>query len=98
MVGDVVEGSYTVENTNGSRSMELQDLLTKAVGKCPEAVVDFGGVEVNCLIDTGAEVTTITESYYKERFGNGLLDVVNISNFQQQMDFKYLMWDTLSLM
>ena len=37
-------------------------IIVNAVGGCPEVKVRVGGVVVGCLIDTGAEVSTITES------------------------------------
>ncbi|KAL9967435.1 hypothetical protein ACROYT_G025657 [Oculina patagonica] len=47
--------------------MEAQSLrIENAVGECPEVKVRVGGVDVGCLIDTGAEVSTIMESFYKE--------------------------------
>ena len=35
------------------------------VGICPVAIVSMGGVEVRCLIDTGSQVSTITESCFR---------------------------------
>lgn len=40
-------------------------ILKNTVAKCPEIVITIEGVSVNCLIDTGSEVTTITESFFK---------------------------------
>ena len=53
-------------------------MISKAVGRCPEAVLRLGNAEVRCLLDTGAQVSTITESFYKrflEEDGNDLVDV-----------------------
>ena len=36
------------------------------VGTCPTATVLMGGVEVNCLLDTGSQVSTITESFFRK--------------------------------
>ena len=46
--------------------MDGGSIIENAVGDCPEVKVSVGGVDVGCLIDTGAEVSTITESFYKE--------------------------------
>ena len=35
-------------------------------GTCPTATVLMGGVEVNCLLDTGSQVSTITESFFRK--------------------------------
>ena len=40
----------------------------KVIGKCPETDVLFANVKVRCLIDSGSQVTTITESFYESRF------------------------------
>ena len=42
--------------------------LDKVTGKCPYAVVYMNNVPVNCLIDSGSEVTTITKSCYDQHF------------------------------
>ncbi|KAK3753252.1 hypothetical protein QZH41_004468 [Actinostola sp. cb2023] len=53
---------------------DTQDIYERAVGKCPVVVVDMGGVQVNCLLDSGSEVSTITESFFKKHFqGKDLL-------------------------
>ena len=36
------------------------------VGRCPEAVIYLGVVPVRCLLDTGSEVSMVTESFYRE--------------------------------
>jgi hypothetical protein len=40
--------------------------MNKAIGKCPEAIVSIGMVPVRCLPDTGAQVSTITESFFDQ--------------------------------
>ena len=35
------------------------------IGDCPEAEVDIAGKTIKCLIDTGSQVSTVTESCYK---------------------------------
>ena len=51
-----------------------KDIYERAVGKCPVVVVEMGGVQVNCLLDSGSEVSTITESFFKKHFqGKDLL-------------------------
>ena len=61
--------------------------IEKAVGDCPEVNVSVEGVGVGCLVDTGAEALTITESFYKEFLVQGweVIDVtsyIKISAFQ----------------
>lgn len=38
------------------------------VGQCPVVEVLIQGVKTPCLIDTGSQVTTLTESYFKRHF------------------------------
>ena len=36
------------------------------MGNCPQACALIGSVEIQCLLDTGAQVSTITESFFRE--------------------------------
>ena len=45
---------------------EGSSIVAKAIGKCPDATIEVGGVRVKCLLDTGAQVSTLTESFYKQ--------------------------------
>ena len=49
----------------------------KAVGSCPVTTVKLGGIPVRCLLDSGSQVSTITESFSNQHFhprGTDLLD------------------------
>ena len=49
----------------------------RAVGRCPVTTVKLGGVPVCCLLDSGSQVSTITESFFSQHFrprGSDLLD------------------------
>ncbi len=52
----------------GSRCSTLtkERFLERAVGKCPEVDIHIGGVPVRCLLDTGSNVSTLTERFFKE--------------------------------
>jgi hypothetical protein len=41
-------------------------VLNREVGDCPEMDVSMEGHVIRCLVDTGSQVTTITESFYKQ--------------------------------
>jgi hypothetical protein len=46
--------------------MGVQDrVLSRAVGDCPELNVSIEGHVIRCLVDTGSQVTTITQSFYE---------------------------------
>ena len=55
-------------------------IIENAVGNCPEVKIKLGGVDVGCLIDTGAEVSTITESFYKEFLAQGR-EVIDVTSY-----------------
>ena len=55
-------------------------IIVNAVGVCPEVKVRVGGVVVGCLIDTGAEVSIITESFYKEYLAQGR-EVIDVTSY-----------------
>ena len=40
----------------------------RAVGSCPVTTVKLGGVHVRCLLDSGSQVSTITESFFNKHF------------------------------
>ncbi len=40
-------------------------VLKKTVAKCPELTINIEGTPINCLIDTGSEVTTVSESFFR---------------------------------
>lgn len=54
-------------------------IVAQAIGNCPVAEIRVGGVDIRCLIDTGAEVSTVTESFYKEHQAQGrkVIDVTS---------------------
>ena len=44
------------------------EVYRRAVGRCPTTVVKLGGVSVPCLLDSGSEVSTITESCFNKNY------------------------------
>ena len=52
--------------------------MEKAIGKCPVVEVRVSGQSANCLLDTGAEVSTITEGFFRNHLlpcGQTLKDI-----------------------
>ncbi|KAK9519917.1 hypothetical protein VZT92_022616 [Zoarces viviparus] len=66
------EPSIAVSQAMRGKSKDSQDILTKerflerAVGKCPEVDIQIGGVPLRCLLDTGSNVSTLTESFFRD--------------------------------
>lgn len=50
---------------------------SRVVGRCPEVTVQLSGVEVLCLVDSGSEVSTVTESFFRSRFPHARLRETN---------------------
>jgi len=44
------------------------DLFGNTVANCPTAIVSMNNVEVPCILDTGLQFTTVTESFFKTTF------------------------------
>uniref|UniRef100_A0A8C5GH97 Gypsy retrotransposon integrase-like protein 1 n=1 Tax=Gouania willdenowi TaxID=441366 RepID=A0A8C5GH97_GOUWI len=57
-------------NDTGSSGPSFRSNITvsKLIGTCPTVTVSLGGVELECLLDTGSMVTTITESFFACNF------------------------------
>ena len=51
--------------STGFQHPQIDSILQKAIGTCPEVVIRMSNIDARCLLDTGAEVSTITESFYK---------------------------------
>ena len=63
-----------------SEAMYINDqdhLFKKAVGKRPEAEVLIGGKKCKCLIDTGAEVSNMTYTFFNQNYDEELTDVLS---------------------
>ena len=59
------EASDEKDSTGVTDSANLrQTILKRAVGQCPEVNILIEGQSVRCLIDTGSQVTTVTESLF----------------------------------
>ena len=59
--------------TGGVRSGSCSDVQVNAeyeclVGRCPTVDVLLREVPVRCLLDTGSNVSTITESFFEQHF------------------------------
>ena len=67
--------------------MDVGSMISKAVGRCPEAVVRLGYVEIRCLLDTGAQ-----GSFFRRSQEGELVDVssyIRISGVNS-IDMPYL--------
>ena len=44
---------------------DVEALMERAISKCPVVKVNVSGQSINCLLDTGAEVSTLTEGFFR---------------------------------
>lgn len=51
--------SHSVNSKNSK-----EDQFRKLAGKCPEIVININGVPVQCLVDSGSQVSTLTQSFF----------------------------------
>ena len=57
------EGEHWLKTTTS-----IENICERAIGKCPSVNVKLGGVDTTCLLDTGSEVSTITEEHFNLHF------------------------------
>ena len=65
-VESVAESHVTGVDVDGS-------MMENVVGTCAEVTAQLGTVDVRCLVDTGAQVSTITEDCFQKYFVTELL-------------------------
>ena len=45
--------------------VDSERIYSRAIGHCPEATIKIGDVECRCLLDSGSEVSMVTESFFR---------------------------------
>ena len=68
-----ISKKQAVNQENGITVSEK--VFEKAIGVCPQTMISIEGVVVQCLVDTGAEISTITESFFNNHLRRDLVDV-----------------------
>ncbi|KAL0161724.1 hypothetical protein M9458_045449, partial [Cirrhinus mrigala] len=58
-----------------------EELLKRAVGTCPQIDIKVLGVEVSCLLDTGSQVSTISESFFRQHLGGDDEDMLSTTGW-----------------
>ena len=59
-----------VEVLGMDRSYTEKQLREKLIASCPTAEIVVGGVTTNCILDSGAETSLITSTFYREHLAN----------------------------
>ena len=70
--------SSAVDSRTGGEAVkaEITTRTAALIGECPVIDIHIGGVRAPALLDTGSEVTTVTESWFRSHFPNGQLSQV----------------------
>ena len=73
----------------------VNDKIIDLIGPANETEVIINGRKVNALLDTGSQITSISESYYKNHLSNYPLVPVDIPNLkvEQAGDHSYHIWE-----
>ena len=71
-----VTGGDNTGSVMDTQAPDREQLLGKAIGRRPILSVKFGGVEVECLLDTGSQVTTVTETFFERHMKSLCKDIV----------------------
>ena len=58
--------SRTVEGRDSGSRTDIGSKIKNASAKCPKTTVEINGHQIKCLLDTGAEVSTISENFYRK--------------------------------
>ena len=70
MTEEVQEKASTVDGTHPAKKVlteyPVSELLTRLVQKSPKACVTLAGVNVTCVLDTGAETSLMSSSFFDE--------------------------------
>lgn len=69
------------EATGSKVTLSHDQLLQRAVGTCPVVEIRVGGVSIPCLLDTGSQVSTITEEFFRKHLEGEDEDVLSTSGW-----------------
>ena len=58
-----------------------EKIINKSTGKCPETVIKIQGEPVRCLMDSGSEVSTLTESCVKQKLFKKDSDITDTTSW-----------------
>jgi len=65
---------------DSEEEVDVGSLLQRAVGDCPLTKVKLGSVDIWSLLDTGSQVSTVTESFFRKHL-EGKVDITQSHNF-----------------
>lgn len=59
-------------NVVDSPKLEItrEQIIERAIGKCPVVDLRLSGILANCLRDTGSQVSTITDKFFRKHIGD----------------------------
>ena len=66
LASSVAESQGVRGGIKGSQTLTRERFFDRAVGTCPEVEVEVGGVKAKTLLDTGSQVSTISEAFFQQ--------------------------------
>lgn len=59
------------KSAGSENNLTKERFLENAVGKCTEVEIQIGTVPLKCILDTGSNVSTLTEQFFRNQFHGG---------------------------
>lgn len=47
-----------------------EQIIERAIGKCPVVALKLSGIPAHCLLDTGSQVSTVTDKFFRKHIGD----------------------------
>ena len=63
--------------------LSADELLARLVQKSPKAEVTLAGVPVTCILDTGAETSLVSHSFYKDHLADKMSGIRPLGTYLQ---------------
>lgn len=73
------ETEYATVQVGSTWNKGLDQLFNKTVGFSPEVMLSIAGVNTLCVIDTGSQVTTVSEPYFRQHLADRVNDLEDAS-------------------
>lgn len=57
--------NWAMQGKRLKQHLTKKHFLEHAVGECPEVDIQIGGVPFHCFLETGSNISTLTESFFR---------------------------------
>ncbi|CAL9691459.1 unnamed protein product [Knipowitschia caucasica] len=69
------------KSEGSAKILTKKRFLRNAVGKCPMVNIEIGGVPLQCVIDSGSNVSTLSENFFRNRLDGEDEDIICTSKW-----------------